>query len=105
MNDEADEASADEAADPFGGALPDLGGLLESAQQMMAEAQAAADRVVEGVAGGGQAAVARGEAPVEERNRHPHDEGRAQLGPSEVLVVESCGLLLLVLPVAVLETG
>lgn len=48
MNDESDDAQ-----NPFGGALPDLGGLLESAQQMMAEAQAAADRVVEGVAGGG----------------------------------------------------
>ncbi len=33
--------------------MPDLGGLLESAQQMMANAQAAADRVVEGVSGGG----------------------------------------------------
>ena len=38
---------------PFGGAMPDLGGLLESAQQMMAQAQAAADTVVEGVSGGG----------------------------------------------------
>lgn len=33
--------------------MPDLGGLLESAQQMMANAQAAADEIVEGVAGGG----------------------------------------------------
>lgn len=31
----------------------DLGGLLASAQEMMANAQAAADEVVEGVAGGG----------------------------------------------------
>ncbi len=38
---------------PFGEGMPDLGGLLESAQQMMASAQAAADQVVEGVAGGG----------------------------------------------------
>ncbi len=38
---------------PFGGGMPDLGGLLESAQQMMANAQAAAAEVVEGVAGGG----------------------------------------------------
>ena len=38
---------------PFGGGMPDLGGLLESAQEMMAKAQAAADRVVEGTAGGG----------------------------------------------------
>ncbi len=38
---------------PFGGGMPDLGGLLESAQQMMANAQAAAAEMVEGVAGGG----------------------------------------------------
>ncbi len=38
---------------PFAGGMPDLGGLLESAQQMMANAQAAAEEVVEGVAGGG----------------------------------------------------
>ena len=43
----------EETGDPFGGAMPDLGGLLESAQQMMANAQAAADEVVEGAAGGG----------------------------------------------------
>lgn len=41
------------AENPLGGAMPDLGGLLESAQQMMAQAQAAAEQVVEGVAGGG----------------------------------------------------
>lgn len=41
-------------ANPFGdGGMPDLGGLLESAQQMMANAQAAASEVVEGAAGGG----------------------------------------------------
>ena len=39
--------------DPFPGGMPDLGGLLESAQQMMANAQAAASQIVEGVAGGG----------------------------------------------------
>ena len=33
-------------ADPLGEGMPDLGGLLESAQQMMAQAQAAADQVV-----------------------------------------------------------
>ncbi|MEQ8841736.1 MAG: YbaB/EbfC family nucleoid-associated protein [Acidimicrobiales bacterium] len=33
--------------------MPDLGGLLESAQKMMAEAQAAASQIVEGVSGGG----------------------------------------------------
>ncbi len=38
---------------PTAGAMPDLGGLLESAQQMMANAQAAASQIVEGVAGGG----------------------------------------------------
>ncbi len=38
---------------PLGDGMPDLGGLLESAQQMMAQAQAAADRTVEGAAGGG----------------------------------------------------
>jgi len=38
---------------PFAGGMPDLGGLLKSAQQMMANAQAAADEIVEGVAGGG----------------------------------------------------
>lgn len=38
---------------PLGEGMPDLGGLLESAQQMMAQAQAAADRTVEGVSGGG----------------------------------------------------
>jgi len=43
----------EEADNPFGGGMPDLGGLLESAQQMMANAQAAADEIVEGVAGGG----------------------------------------------------
>jgi DNA-binding YbaB/EbfC family protein len=54
VNDQPDEPdNADEPDNPFGGALPDLGGLLESAQQMMAEAQAAAEQVVEGVAGGG----------------------------------------------------
>ncbi|MDW3220551.1 MAG: YbaB/EbfC family nucleoid-associated protein [Acidimicrobiales bacterium] len=41
-------------ANPFGGTgMPDLGGLLESAQQMMANAQAAASEIVEGAAGGG----------------------------------------------------
>lgn len=40
-------------ANPFGGAMPDLGGLLESAQQMMANAQAAAAEIVEGASGGG----------------------------------------------------
>jgi nucleoid-associated protein EbfC len=39
--------------EPFGAAMPDLGGLLESAQQMMAQAQAAAAQIVEGASGGG----------------------------------------------------
>ena len=39
--------------DPLGAGMPDLGGLLASAQEMMAQARAAADTVVEGVAGGG----------------------------------------------------
>ena len=42
---------------PTGG-MPDLGGLLESAQQMMAQAQAAASRGVEGASGGGLVKVA-----------------------------------------------
>ena len=37
--------------------MPDLGGLLASAQEMMAQAQAAADQIVEGVAGGGLVTV------------------------------------------------
>jgi len=50
----SDTPDTPDAANPFGeGGLPDLGGLLESAQQMMANAQAAAAQVVEGAAGGG----------------------------------------------------
>ncbi len=41
------------ADNPLGSAMPDLGGLLESAQQMMAQAQAAASQIVEGASGGG----------------------------------------------------
>ena len=40
-----------------GGGMPDLGGLLESAQQMMAQAQAAAEEIVKGEAGGGLVTV------------------------------------------------
>lgn len=36
-----------------GGGMGDLGGLMEQAQQMMANAQAAAEEIVEGSAGGG----------------------------------------------------
>jgi len=36
-----------------GGAMPDLGGLMEQAQQMLAGAQEAAAEIVEGSAGGG----------------------------------------------------
>ncbi len=36
-----------------GGGIPDLGGLMEQAQQMMANAQQAASEVIEGSAGGG----------------------------------------------------
>ncbi len=43
----------DDLAGLLGGAAPDLGGLLEQAQQMMQSAAAAADQVVEGVASGG----------------------------------------------------
>jgi hypothetical protein len=43
----------DDLSSLLGGAAPDLGGLLEQAQQMMQTAAAAADAVVEGVAGGG----------------------------------------------------
>ena len=43
------------AGDPLGGM--DLGGLLESAQQMMAGMQAAADEVVQSSAGGGLVTV------------------------------------------------
>ncbi|MEM7139913.1 MAG: YbaB/EbfC family nucleoid-associated protein [Actinomycetota bacterium] len=54
----SDTPDTPDASNPFGGAgMPDLGGLLESAQQMMANAQAAAAEVVEGVAGGGMVKV------------------------------------------------
>ena len=43
----------DDLANLLGGAAPDLGGLLEQAQQMMQSATAAADEVVEGAASGG----------------------------------------------------
>ncbi len=46
-----------EEANPFGGSMPDLGGLLESAQAMMANMQAAASEVVTGVSGGGLVSV------------------------------------------------
>ena len=48
--------SMDVRADAPGGGL-DLGGLLASAQEMMAGAQAAAEEVVEGSAGGGLVTV------------------------------------------------
>jgi DNA-binding YbaB/EbfC family protein len=44
---------SDNPSNPFGDGMPDLGGLLESAQQMMANAQEVAARVVEGQASGG----------------------------------------------------
>jgi DNA-binding YbaB/EbfC family protein len=52
---------SDDAPDDAGSSLPDpeaespegLGGLLEQAQQVMAAQQAAAEREIEGVAGGG----------------------------------------------------
>ena len=40
-----------------GGAMPDLGGLMAQAQQMLAGAQEAAEEVVEGSAGGGKVKV------------------------------------------------
>ena len=43
----------DDLTSLLGGAAPDLGGLLEQAQQMMQNAASAADSVVEGVATGG----------------------------------------------------
>lgn len=63
MSDQHDEPSGmpDLSALGGGGANPlggmDLGGLLESAQQMMAGVQAAADETVEGSAGGGLVTV------------------------------------------------
>lgn len=54
MTDLPDDEFDDETDDDgMPGGMPDLGGLLASAQQMMADAQAAAAQVVEGVAGGG----------------------------------------------------
>ncbi|NCG25306.1 MAG: YbaB/EbfC family nucleoid-associated protein [Actinobacteria bacterium] len=46
-----------DAANPFAGGIPDLGGLLESAQAMMANMQAAASEVVTGRAGGGVVSI------------------------------------------------
>ena len=46
-----------DAASPFAGGMPDLGGLLESAQAMMANMQAAASEVVTGRAGGGVVSI------------------------------------------------
>lgn len=48
-----DQLDDDPDDDAMPGGMPDLGGLLASAQKMMADAQAAAAQVVEGVAGGG----------------------------------------------------
>ena len=46
-----------DAANPFAGGIPDLGGLLESAQAMMTNMQAAASEVVTGRAGGGVVSI------------------------------------------------
>jgi DNA-binding YbaB/EbfC family protein len=59
VDDDSDDLDDDGLSTPIG--LPDLsavsseglGGLLEQAQQVMAAQQAAADREIEGVAGGG----------------------------------------------------
>ena len=48
-------AGGEDGANPLGGM--DLGGLLASAQEMMAGVQAAAEAVVEGTAGGGLVAI------------------------------------------------
>lgn len=40
-----------------GGGMPDLGGLMEQAQQMLAGAQEAAETIVEGTSGGGMVKV------------------------------------------------
>jgi len=40
-----------------GGGMPDLGGLMEQAQQMLAGAQEAAEEIVEGSSGGGKVKV------------------------------------------------
>jgi len=40
-----------------GGAMPDLGGLMEQAQQMLAGAQQAAEEIVEGSSGGGKVKI------------------------------------------------
>ena len=55
MNDEDDAGSGGEISLPdFSAVSPDgLGGLLEQAQQMMEAQQAASEREIEGVAGGG----------------------------------------------------
>ena len=51
------DAANPDAANPFGAGMPDLGGLLESAQAMMANMQAAASEVVTGVSGGGLVSI------------------------------------------------
>jgi len=51
--DDVDEGASPPVALPDLDAGPDLGGLLEQAQQVMAAQAAAADREIEGVAGGG----------------------------------------------------
>ena len=59
MSDQSDDDQAPEALPDLGGLLggaagggmPDLGGLMEQAQQMMAKAQQAAEQIVTGSAG------------------------------------------------------
>lgn len=57
MSDQSDSDTPDGLPDLGallgGGSMPDLGGLMEQAQQMMANAQQAAEEVVEGSSGGG----------------------------------------------------
>ncbi len=57
MSDLPEPAENPDTEDPFAGGMPDLGGLLESAQAMMANMQAAAAEVVTGVSGGGMVSI------------------------------------------------
>lgn len=60
MSDEIEKADRGDAVPDLGamlggagGGMPDLGGLMEQAQQMLAGAQEAAEQIFEGSAGGG----------------------------------------------------
>jgi DNA-binding YbaB/EbfC family protein len=57
MSDLPEPVENSDGENPFAGGMPDLGGLLESAQAMMANMQAAAEEVVTGVSGGGMVSI------------------------------------------------